>query len=216
MNTMKREKAILLWGLYLLVVLAVLWWVAETIARGAPTKKSFPTQGSGAAALMAPTPKAPAPRILSAIPLPSVTIPPPRNVTNTLAWDYPDLSTVTNFRLYRGSSPGHYAVSNLTGKVLTAPFVWTLGTSNWVVVTALSTNGLESEYSNEIRVPTLLTNLVITITTTNATNLLYTTRLGLPWTLLGATNFSDTNPPTRFWRAVGKRRSGLFIDRKWQ
>jgi hypothetical protein len=64
-----------------------------------------------------------------------------------------------------------------------------------------------------------LTNLVVTVTSTNATNLLYSTSLKGPWSLLGATNYVATNPPTRFWRAMGKTKakSGkAFISGVWQ
>lgn len=215
----RRDRERLLWVVYALFVIAVLLWVALAAAYGAPMKRhrmppeDQTTAGRGALDLISTTvnPKAALPEFTT-----KLIVMPTRLVTNTLAWDYADLSTVTNFRIYRGFTPGSYSSSNLTGKVLTTPFVWTSGTTNWVAVTALGANGIESEYSNEIRVPAIYTNLVVVITTANATNLQYSARLGLAWTKLGATNYTATNPPPRMWRAMGKTRPSLFIRSWWQ
>lgn len=213
-----RSKNLILWGIYVLIVIATMWIVTRAIAREGTRfyrGVSPPEQGSGAELLMSKTwrKKSAAP----AFPKVTAIVLPTRQITNTLAWEYADLSTVTNFQVYRGFTPGVYTVSNLTGKVLTAPFVWTSRTTNWVVVTALGTNGLESEYSNEIRVPPIYTNFVVVITTANATNLQWRVRADSgSWTKLGATNWSYTNPPTRYWRAMGKTLPSLFIRSWWQ
>lgn len=216
----RREREGILWAIYILFVIAVLLWVALTAAYGAPVKRHRPipedqtTAGRGALDLICPTvkPAVPIPKLSTArlMALPS------RMYTNTLAWDYADLSTVTNFQVYRGFTPGVYTASNLTGLVLSSPFIWISGTTNWAVVTAIGTNGLESEYSNEIRVPPIYTNFVVRITTVNATNLQWATALGRAWTLLGATNYTATNPPPSMWRAVGKVGPSLFIKSRWE
>lgn len=151
------------------------------------------TQGSGAAAL------------LSA----QLVVPPTKTYTNLLLWDYADLSTVTNFVRYWGPAPRAYTNSVLTGLVLSNKFVWSSGSMAYISVTAKGTNGLESEYSAEVHIGSLiLTNTVINVITTNATNLQWAARITGPWTAISATNYTATNGPYRpFWRAMGKSAS---------
>lgn len=139
-----------------------------------------------------------------------------------IAWDYPSntLSTIANFRIYSGPSRTNYTTNTLAGKVLTNSFPWLRGTTNFLSVTAIGTNGLESDYSCELRIPGVpLTNLVITVTSSGATNLQFSTSVSGYWTNLGATNWAQTNPPTLFWRAVGRSRTSpavAYIKSKWQ
>lgn len=151
------------------------------------------TQGSGAAALL---------------PAPLVVVP-PKTYTNLLLWDYADLSVVTNFMRYWGPAPRAYTNSVLTGLVLSNKFVWSAGTLSYIAVTAKGTNGLESEYSAEVHIGSLiLTNTVINVVTTNGTNLQWAARITGPWTAIGATSYTATNGPYRpFWRAMGNAAS---------
>jgi len=62
-------------------------------------------------------------------------------------------------------------------------------------------------------------NLVIVVTSQNATNLQWSTGIGKPWTLLGGTNWSATNASPRIWRGVGKsqvNRPKVFITGGWK
>lgn len=210
-----RDK--IFWLLWLAFVVALIWVCCRQAARASSWNKrsrsasSQTTAGSGSMLLMEK-----GPTILA---FPKAIVLPPRQITNTVAWDYPDLSTVTNFRLYRGMSPGIYTSTNLTGKVLSTTFVWTAKTTNYAAVTALGTNGLESLFSNEIRVPPIYTNLVVTVMSFNATNLQWATALGKPWTLYGGTNYTATNPAPRVWRGLGKSKTAppiLSIKATWQ
>lgn len=150
------------------------------------------TQGSGAISLLS-------------VPLVIV----PKTYTNTLYWDYADLSTVTNFVRYWGPASRTYTNSVLTGKVLSNKFVWTSGSMAYISVTAKGTNGLESDYSAEVHIGSLiLTNTVINVVTTNGTNLQWAARITGPWMAIGATSYTATNGPYRpFWRAMGKSAS---------
>lgn len=57
------------------------------------------------------------------------------------------------------------------------------------------------------------TNRIVTVTTQNATNLAYASKLGVRWTFIGATNWTATNPASmRFWRAVGTKNSSSKVE----
>lgn len=207
MNSLK--KSWLMWLAWLAVVIGVIWFFAHQMAYGAtPPKPRKPTaprkpaaiqQGDGAFKLISPA-----------------IIIEPYWMTNWVGWDYSDWLAVSNFSLYRGATSGVYSNMVLTGKVLSNQIVWLYGTTNWIVVTAKGTNGLESDYSNEIRLPQApLTNYVMFVTSSKATNLQWCSRLGQPWTLLGATNYTKTNGPLRYWRGVerGPSASGKVFAR---
>lgn len=108
-----------------------------------------------------------------------------------LAWDYPKGSNVT-FTVYKGRESGVYTNSYPAG-------------TNLSLIVPLS--------------GPRLTNLVVIITSQNATNLQWATALGKNWSLLGATNYTATNPPTRMWRGLGSSKSTppkLTIKATWQ
>lgn len=216
----QRQKSSLLFAAYILFVIAVLLWLAKEVAYGNPpppfpgSKKKVkvqpPSQGSGAELLMSKTwPSA-------------VNIPPSSQLFHTwIAWDYPsnDWNTITNFLVYSGTLPGEYTTNTFAGKVMINLFPWARKSVNYVSVSAIGTNGLESLLSNEIRVPAVYTNyskFVVTVSTSNATNLQYSSLSGKSWSLLGSTNYSDTNPAPRLWRAMGRSRPTLSITGKWQ
>lgn len=214
-----RDK--IFWLLWLAFVIALIWVCCHQAARAETRRIRVNRPGvyspKGQEQIMPTTITLCQPALVPAFP--KAIIIPPKPITNTVAWDYADLSTVTNFRLYRGSSPGIYTSTNLTGKVLSTTFVWTARTTNYAALTALGTNGLESLFSNEIRVPPIYTNLVVTVMSFNATNLQWATALGKPWTLYGGTNYTATNPAPRVWRGLGKSKTAppiLSIKATWQ
>lgn len=105
----------------------------------------------------------------------------------TLAWDAPTNDPSLTYKVYRGMMSGRYTTNFDAGHnlSLTIP-LW----------------------------PPMLTNSVVSVTTTNATNLLASDRLSGPWVLLNRTNFIGTNIHSpQYWRSVGsgKKRPGLFI-----
>ena len=96
------------------------------------------------------------PRVLHAQPLPPMpAAPTPQTVTVTLAWDAsPDI--VAGYRIYTGTNSRDYhqthnAGTNLTTTVsnLASGHVW------YFTATAMGTNGLESDYSNEVSLNTV-------------------------------------------------------------
>lgn len=215
----RRDK--IFWLVWILFVIALIWFCCHQAARAETRRIRVNRPGvyspKGQEQLM---PTIVTVRQATAVPaFPEAIVFPPKQITNTVAWDYADLTQVTNFLLYRGSFPGIYTSTNLTGKVLRVPFVWTSRTTNWAVVSALGTNGLESPFSNEIRVPPIYTNLVVSITSVNCTNLQWATGIGRRWSLLGATNYTATNPPMRIWMGLGSSKTSsprLTIKATWQ
>ena len=104
-----------------------------------------------------------------------------------LAWDRsPGTNTVTNYFVYWGGTNWAYTTR------------WPAGTN--LTVTLRSPN----------MVPR--TNVVVTVTTTRATNLLAANSLRGPWLRLNATNWTRTNGISpQYWRAVGRTRPTLAI-----
>lgn len=210
-----RQKSTLLCVAYILFVIAVLLWLAKEVAYGGVSfprriKTTYPHQGSGAELLMSKEWDG------------YVAIPQSPPLFHTpIAWDYPpnEWNTVTNFRVYAGPIPGEYTTNTLAGKTLTNLYPWVRKSVNYVCVSALGTNGIESVCSKEVRVPPLYTNynkFVVIVSTSNATNLQYSSFAGKSWSLLGKTNYSETNPAPRLWRAMGKSRPSLFITGRWE
>lgn len=111
--------------------------------------------------------------------------------TVTLAWDRSPSPDLDHYLIYRGRASGEYTTNFNVGNCLTATI--------------------------PLYAP-VPTNLVVVVTTQNATNLQYCTALGLPWTLLGKTNYTATNPPMRLWRALGRKNTPVrvFLDAHWQ
>lgn len=140
--------------------------------------------------------------------------------TDQLAWSYSSsaIATITNYNLYSGPKPGEYTKHIPTGPILTTSFVSPIANddyaaTNYLAVTALDNQGLESDYGNEIRIPELpLTNFFLTLTTTG-TNIQMRTSLKGAWTSL------RTNAPTPFtnpvaplyFRSQGRGSNRVFI-----
>jgi multisubunit Na+/H+ antiporter MnhC subunit len=208
MNT----RSFISWIVWALFVLAAFLWIAHE-ASGKTRRTQPPTQGSGAAALMAKP--VPGPSMLV---LPKIVIKPQsfyfvataqagglestnsnevvyvRTNTSvqwvTLAWNRsPTLTTITNYMVYKGRVSGVYTNAYPAGTNLT------------------------------LRVPLfppVLTNVVINVTTTGATNLAYASSLAGPWVKVGATNWTATNPPSpRYFRSM-KAGSRVYISSIWQ
>lgn len=99
----------------------------------------------------------------------------------TLAWDKsPGTNKIANYKVYRGAASRSYTTNFSAGTnlTLTVPIY-----------------------------PPSPTNLVVVVTSVNATNLQWATALGKSWSLLGATNYTATNPPMRVWRGLGRSKA---------
>jgi hypothetical protein len=124
----------------------------------------------------------------------------------TLAWDpSPGGSQIAGYTLYAGPASRTYTnvqpVSQACTGTLTVPPGLT-----YIAVTAVGTNGLESDFSAEViytnESPTG-TNLQITITTTGTT-ILSARIVSGPWTDLGCATLTLTNPiPPLYFRSRG-------------
>jgi len=69
----------------------------------------------------------------------------------TLAWDASPSPGVSRYRLWYGSSPGNYAFMTNVGMVRTQRIVLPHPGRWFFAATAISTNGIESEFSNEVQ-----------------------------------------------------------------
>lgn len=202
-------------------------WIAVLVLLAVGTAQALPP--------LPPKPKAAAVKRVKAVryvaPLPSqgmgaltllsaqvVVVPTLR--TNWLAWDYTNLTAVSNFSRYWGPAPRSYTNSVLTGLMLSNRYVWALGTTTYLSVTAWGTNGLQSTNSNEVRLPPApLTNWVLTVTSSGATNLQWRSSLarGAAWHSLGATNYMATNDWGKpWWRGVGRRTNSVTLRARWE
>lgn len=175
-----------------------------------------PTASSGAADLIQKSSKPPIQQSI-APPLPSVVVAPPTiNV-----WYFQLFSIPTNcgptFIYWTNNSPS----ATLTWSIPTGSCQTNTPTNNlsgyeiqWGADPASASNTifLQTTVSNQFPtnltihlIPPPLTNLLVTVTTTAATNLQWSPDLAGPWTLLGATNWTATNPPApRYFRALGR------------
>lgn len=190
-------KCKILWLVWLAFVIAVLWFMAKACA-GAGV-----SQGDAALNnLLALRPIADP--IGPTLPL-DIVAPVPHYHTNWLLWDYAKTNwlTVNNFRVYRAN--GWYSTlwqtNWLAGLVLSNCIITPHGSNYTFAVTAVGTNGLESDFSNLAVLPVpLKTNLVVTITGTNMS--CSTNGLKGPWrnvagNLVVVTNFGGKS---QLWR----------------
>lgn len=185
-------------------VIAVLTLTASTViaAKRLNSPKALEQITSLRVVYPAPT----VPRVMAVVP--SV-----RWITNGLAWDYPtnEWNAVTNFMIYRGVSTNRFTGTNSLGKVLTTTITRT--NTQYFAVTAVGTNGLESLYSNLLRVPTIQ-NLVVHVTVSGgATNIYHALAMSGPWSPLGTTNYWVTNQfGTHYYRGNGKAGNRVAIS----
>jgi len=68
----------------------------------------------------------------------------------TLAWDPSPSPGVNNYRIYFGTNSGSYSFVTNTGLVLTQKVVLPYVARWFFAATAMDTNGLESDFSNEV------------------------------------------------------------------
>jgi hypothetical protein len=150
---------------------------------------------------------------------------PPLTWVDTLVWSYgdadrdaDDLNGITNFTLYWGPSPSVYTNHVLTGRALMTEFVSQLtpdgsdyAGQNYIALTALSTNGLESIRGNEIRIPAApLTNWVDHIISTG-TNIAWSATLSGRRTLIGTNDYWSTNVVlSGFYWGVGSKSNWVW------
>lgn len=69
----------------------------------------------------------------------------------TLAWDASPSSGVMNYRIYFGTNAGNYAFVTNSGLVRTQAVVLPHTGCWYFAATAMDTNGVESEFSNEVQ-----------------------------------------------------------------
>ncbi len=195
-----------------LAVLAVICLLAlchRTIA-------SVPTQGAAAADQLAK----PAASVLSAPPLPSAVIPPDTNAavyycsvtplpTNcgSATLSYTNTAATNSITLAWNTPPAGCDATNPPNPSLTGYLIqW--GTQSGILTNGIFTNTAAATNITIQIIPPPLTNCLIIVTTTSATNLQLSPTIKGPWTLLNATNWSATNPPSpRYFRALGRSKS---------
>lgn len=185
-----------------LSIIAILTVTASTVI--AAKRLNSPKAQEQILSLRVAYPAPTVPRVVAVVP--SV-----RWITNGLAWDYPtNWNQVTNIILYRGVST-NFTTTNSLGKVLTATITRT--NTQYFAVTAVGTNGLESLYSNFLRVPTIQ-NLVVHVTVSGgATNIYHALAMSGPWSPLGTTNYWVTNQfGTHYYRGKGKAGNRVAIS----
>lgn len=68
----------------------------------------------------------------------------------TLAWDPNSESNVAGYKIYYGKSSKNYQKSIDVGKVTTYTLDGLIGQTYYIAATAYNTEGLESDFSNEV------------------------------------------------------------------
>lgn len=142
--------------------------------------------------------------LLKVQPVPdAVTVPPtPPGMTNVhLAWN-PSTSPLTSgYRMYQGIKSGTYTNIFLVGNSTNAYVNSPTGVTNYYAVTAISTNGAESVFSNEatLSIPTTLKKTVVNFQAVIQTNSTLNTNLWGNYYTYPV--YSVTNPPDfQFYR----------------
>lgn len=217
-----NAKSKLFWLVWLVVVVGAILWLSHLAANGTPVCKSeFVSQGDGSRLLIS---KWSVKAVRTTMPRPYFIIIPP--ATNT----YYFTATATD-RNGLESDYSNEVSCRLTNQYQSAvTLAWDASSGTNVITNyAIYIGGLSRTYTNRVNAGTnltktvyvgnpRLTNVVITVTSQNATNLQWCSRIGQPWTLLGATNWTATNPTPRFWRAMGRSTTPgkAFISSRWQ
>lgn len=209
-----NARSKIFWAIWLVFVIAVLWWMSSLMAHGSHHIAPKPiTQGLGSADLIARQ-KATHKRVLLPRPLAPLvrtwyfaatatdssglesdfsnevayTNWTRTNVVLTLAWDHnPGENVVTNYTIYKGLASGNYPWRYYaqTNRTLTIPIY-----------------GFP------------LSNVVITVVASNATQLMFKDGLRGTWFTLLTNYWRATNPPSpRFFRSLGTNSgSRVFIN----
>ena len=121
-------------------------------------------------------------------------------------WDAPACTNVIAcYNLYSGPATRAYTNVISAGLCLTSTIPLTPGV-NYIAATAVDTDGLESDYSNEVCYTNpgpALTNLQLIVTTTG-TAILFARTLSGPWTRTNTAALTLINPlATLYFRSIG-------------
>lgn len=192
------------WLIWLIVAIGAIVWAVK--ASGTP----FPTQGSGAAALISPT----APSIHE----PTAVVPPTLHIfyfglkaTNAIG-----ISDFSNEAAYTRTNSETYVTltcdppvsNNVDGYLL----YWGKASGTYTNQSSWGTNRL---FTARI-VPPMPSNLLVTVTVSNANDMVWSSSLKGPWSRLGSSNFTILNPiGPRYYRGTN-RNSKVFISSRMQ
>ena len=148
----------------------------------------------------------------AAPPVPKLVLPPP----TTSIWYFAATAVDASGLESDYSTEAEFVTTNDVSSITLA---WDASPSTNHLTYRLYTGGTSRTYTNMMNVgtnlvatarlaPPPLTNLLLRVTTINATNLQWSATPRGPWTLLGATNLVATNVPSpRYYRALGRSRS---------
>ena len=128
----------------------------------------------------------------------------------SLAWSAPSCTNaIASYNLYFGTSPrtydlGFIALDPCLTTTIYLPYAPPALT--YLALTAIDSDGLESDFSNEVCCtnPAALTNLALTVTTTGA-SILFACTVSGPWEeLTNAASITLINPiPPIYFRSLG-------------
>ena len=200
-----------------------IWLLALGMAVGLLAGKVFgQSQGDGAKALMRKVAAQPVAVDMGPPAVPSALVLPPR------PWFFAATATATNGLTSEFSKELVWANTNQARQVTLG---WDAsGGQNERITYAVHKGQSSRAYSNSYSAGTNLvltvplyppakSNFVWTVTSVNATNLQWAAALAGPWFLLGKTNYTATNGPGRFWRALGRKattKGKAFIAGRWE
>lgn len=213
----ERLKAKLFFGIWLIVVIAVIWWISTLCAKGMPPhphphkadrKSAFISQGDGALALIARSPIPPMPKSI----YPPYYFVATATDENGLESDYSNETTFTNH------IPGFvksivlgWDASPSTNRIVDYKVYWGRSSGSYTNVQSASTNlwlsvNLLGPY---------LSNVVVSVTSSNASSLLRSDSLIGPWTNLHRTSWTATNPQAPlYFRGIGEEENEVFISER--
>lgn len=206
------------------LVVGVLFFLGIWVCCG-NSKTSYPTQGSGAADLIRLKAEPAFATVKSPPPLPKLraraVLPKPTYTFYFAATAFDKDGLESGY-----SNEVTYSTTNPMNPVTLA---WDASiSSNRPITYWIYQGGISGSYTNHYAAGTNLlltlrpslpkTNLLITVTTTGATNLAWAPSLRGPWTSLNSTNWMATNPPApRYFRSVAKKAgSKVFISGQYQ
>jgi len=218
-----KAKSLIFWLIWLATVIGILWWFAYQAAGATPPlplkkikqahKSAAVQQGDGASALIAKAgslvPAAPPG------PTPKPIFPPFYFVVTATATNGLE-SNYSNEAIFTNTIPG--LKTNVT--LGWDASVSDLPISNYTIfmgrVSGVYTNRFNAGTNLALSVSLYgprLTNWILFVTTTNATNLAMSDSLSGPWTLLNTNNWTATNPPApRFFLGVGESENRVMIS----
>lgn len=115
-----------------------------------------------------------------------------------IAWDASPDADVAGYNVYYGTESRHYTTQFYAGEVLTERLCGLdSGSTYYCAVTAVDTNGIESDFSNEIQITAPIQTNIVTV----SVPVLSATNLDGPWVNEAVFTISYTNPPgAKFFR----------------